>query len=386
SHVYGNTIVIDNIEVARKLGIGRIRMVTLEGDLVEQSGAMIGGFRKRISLNIDNVIRVDSDLRNITNQTQILLPEQSRNLAILKEQDKEVNEFEQEIKKLKELIKEHNSVLGEKEKYEKKFYDEFKDLGGRREKINELLQNREITLVKLEENIRAIEQNINNVSLDRAKFVAGIEGLQKEFEDYKNANIKKTTDLDKLMNEIQKAEQGLLMLGNVNLRALEIYEQIEKEYNELIEKKETLKIEKQDVLNMMQEIESKKKDLFMKTFNEINENFRTIFINLSTKGNAFLELEDKENPFNAGLDIKVKISGNKYLDIRGLSGGEKTLTALAFIFAIQEYQPASFYLLDEVDAALDKNNSEKLSKLVANYSKKAQYIMISHNDNIITEA
>ena len=72
--------------------------------------------------------------------------------------------------------------------------------------------------------------------------------------------------------------------------------------------------------------------------------------------------------------------------MRSLSGGEKTLAALAFIFAIQEYSPSPFYLLDEVDAALDKRNSELLSKLIHKYSEKAQYIVISHNDNIITEA
>ena len=74
------------------------------------------------------------------------------------------------------------------------------------------------------------------------------------------------------------------------------------------------------------------------------------------------------------------------MDIRSLSGGEKTLTALAFIFAIQENEPASFYILDEVDAALDKHNSEKLAKLIAKYAEKAQYIIISHNDGVISEA
>jgi len=74
------------------------------------------------------------------------------------------------------------------------------------------------------------------------------------------------------------------------------------------------------------------------------------------------------------------------MDIRSLSGGEKTLTALALIFAIQEYEPACFYILDEVDAALDKHNSEKLAKLIQNYCHKAQYIVISHNDSLISEA
>ena len=74
------------------------------------------------------------------------------------------------------------------------------------------------------------------------------------------------------------------------------------------------------------------------------------------------------------------------MDIRSLSGGEKTLTALAFIFSIQEHQPASFYVLDEIDAALDKHNSETLSKLVRSYADRAQYILISHNDAVISEA
>ena len=137
---------------------------------------------------------------------------------------------------------------------------------------------------------------------------------------------------------------------------------------------------------MMQEIESKKKDIFMVTFNEIDSNFSSIFSSLTTKGEAHLELEDKENPFNAGVDFRVRVIGNKFLDIKSLSGGEKTLTALAFIFAIQDYDPASFYLLDEVDAALDKQNSEKLSQLFSKYASKAQYIVISHNDSVISEA
>jgi chromosome segregation protein len=74
------------------------------------------------------------------------------------------------------------------------------------------------------------------------------------------------------------------------------------------------------------------------------------------------------------------------MDIRSLSGGEKTLTALAFLFAVQEHDPAAFYILDEVDAALDKKNSERLAKLVKQYSDRAQYIIISHNDSVINEA
>ena len=124
----------------------------------------------------------------------------------------------------------------------------------------------------------------------------------------------------------------------------------------------------------------------MKTYEIIKEKFKHNFASLSKKGDADLELENEESIFEGGLNIRVRITGNKFLDIRSLSGGEKTLTALAFIFAIQEHEPASFYILDEVDAALDKHNSEKLSELIYEYSKKAQYIMISHNDSVISKA
>jgi len=177
------------------------------------------------------------------------------------------------------------------------------------------------------------------------------------------------------------------LIGSVNMRALEIYDDVEKQFNQLNEKKEQLGIEKEDVMKLMQEIEGKKKELFMRTYLVINENFQNFFTKLTTKGaQATLVLENEEDPFDAGVRINVKISGSKFLDIRSLSGGEKTMTALAFIFSIQEYEPASFYVLDEVDAALDKHNSEKLGKLVHEYSQKAQYVVISHNDAVITEA
>jgi chromosome segregation protein len=137
---------------------------------------------------------------------------------------------------------------------------------------------------------------------------------------------------------------------------------------------------------MINEIDSKKKELFMKTFEALQENFKRIFSTLLMKGEASLKLENEKDPFEAGVEIKVRLTGKKFLDIRSLSGGEKTMTALSFLFAVQEYDPASFYILDEVDAALDKKNSEKLAELIRNYCNNAQYIVISHNDGIISEA
>jgi len=178
----------------------------------------------------------------------------------------------------------------------------------------------------------------------------------------------------------------LAQMSAVNMKALDIYETVEKEFQNLVEKKDSLHTEKEDVLLLMNEIEVMKKEHFMKTFDHANDHFKRIFAQLFKKGDAHLQLGNPDDPFEEGLSIKVKITGKRYMDLKSLSGGEKTLTALAFIFAIQEYQPAKFYILDEIDAALDKHNSEMLSKLIRSYSDKAQYLIISHNDAVISEA
>jgi len=133
-------------------------------------------------------------------------------------------------------------------------------------------------------------------------------------------------------------------------------------------------------------IDVKKKKTFVKTLEELNEIFSKNFSQLSSKGQVFLELENKKAPFEGGVSIIVKTGHGKYFDVKSLSGGEQTLVALSLIFAIQELKPYCFYILDEIDAALDKRNSERLGNLLRKYMQKGQYIIISHNDEIISNA
>ena len=121
----------------------------------------------------------------------------------------------------------------------------------------------------------------------------------------------------------------------------------------------------------------------MKTFNDINELFTNNFSKLSSKGHAYLEIENKEDIFSGGVNIVVRLAKGKYFDVSSLSGGEQTLIALSLIFAIQEYKPYHFYVFDEIDAALDKRNSERLAGLINQYMKSGQYIVVTHNDALI---
>jgi chromosome segregation protein len=259
-------------------------------------------------------------------------------------------------------------------------------LAVKRNKLTEQIQKFETDLVREDEKLKSNEQRLNNTNIDRAKAVAEIEGLNKENEQYPEATIKRGLNIDELKLKVKEEEKELYHIGNVNLRALEVYEQIHEEYGKVIEKVTILKKEKDDVLNMMAEVESKKKEIFMKTYDALIKNFKNIFNKLTTKGEVHVTLENEENPFEGGVEIQVRVSGNKFLDMRSLSGGEKTMAAMALIFAVQEHDPSPFYFFDEVDAALDKRNSSLLSDLIKSYAGKAQYLVISHNDGVITDA
>jgi len=447
-YVFGSTLVVKNLEVARKIGIGRARMVTLDGDLVETSGAMIGGYRgkslghgfqekeikgslmklekeisslkeemdslsrqreelkrkfdsfvsletndeaedfenKRTALK-EKILGCESNINSKRNEiNHIYLREKQNLLQLVKNTEFEQESFEKELEEARQKLSEQKKELNKKEKEQKLLYGNYKELFEKKNRISEAIQKLEVQHVRNEDKINVINDKLHFLNEDKEKIMAEITGLIQEFEEFKDAKLKKSVSIVELNDQIRDFERMQKQMGNVNLKALEIYEKIEEEYEKILSKVEKLKVEKEDVLNMINEIELNKKSLFMKTFNVLNNNFKNTFSMLSNKGAAHMDVEDAENPFNAGVDIKVRLTNKKYLDINSLSGGEKTLAALAFIFAIQEYEPAPFYLFDEVDAALDKNNSELLSKLLSKYSETAQYIVISHNDAVITEA
>lgn len=190
---------------------------------------------------------------------------------------------------------------------EKKYANEFKSLFAKRNKVNELINDRENLILREGDKIKYVESRINSMTIERAKVVAELEGLNKEFEDYTDAKIRRNISLEELKYEIKKFESLLNNMGNVNLRALEIYEEVNKQYEEITGKVEKLRTEKEDVIKLMQEIDSKKQDIFMKTFHEIHKNFKEIFASLSTKGEAHLEIETLRMFLMVVLTLRLRL-------------------------------------------------------------------------------
>ena len=120
-----------------------------------------------------------------------------------------------------------------------------------------------------------------------------------------------------------------------------------------------------------------------RAFTEVDKHFREIFANLSD-GDGFLQLENSNSPLEGGLTLVAHPKGKNVRRLASMSGGEKSLTALSFLFALQKYKPSPFYALDEVDSFLDGINVERLSKLISNQSSNAQFIVVSHRRPMIS--
>jgi len=279
--------------------------------------------------------------------------------------------------KQKEAENKEEQAVYLKQKYQKMF--------GEKNQIQDKVRMFESNLMHQQNEKGLSENDINNLKINQAEISAKQQNLEEELKQFSNVNFI-NIPVEKLKEKLNQSSEILARLGSVNLRALEVYDNIKAEYDKIREKVEQLEKEKGEILNIIAQIDRKKKKTFMQTLREINILFSRNFNQLSEKGEVILEPQNKDDIFAAGLDITVKTGIGKYFDVTSLSGGEQCLVALALIFAIQEHKPYCFYIFDEIDAALDKRNSEKLAYLLKKYMKEGQYIIITHNDALISES
>ncbi len=302
--------------------------------------------------------------------------------SIIERSKQDIKDVDAYLKDISGNLSRKVSELTHKEDLERKLNEKFKKMFEKRDLLQKDLQAKNVQSSEVQSNIRQIEDQINYLRIGKAKLDAERESLDMEMSDYSGVEFIQGS-ISALEERLVKTQDALREIGSINMRALEIYEQIKKEYDEVQEKVDTIEKEKIEIMKIVEEIDTKKRRSFMKAFRAINELFTRNFSQLYTKGIAFLELENKEDIFAGGVNIVVKLAKGKYFDVTSLSGGEQTLVALSLLFAIQEYKPYHFYIFDEIDAALDKRNSERLAALLEQYMRSGQYIVITHNDAII---
>ncbi|MBI4020547.1 MAG: chromosome segregation protein SMC [Candidatus Aenigmarchaeota archaeon] len=363
--VFGSTACVKDIDETRKIADRlSVRMVTLDGDLYETSGALTGGFYKPRQKQQG----YEQDVKQYMEEKKRL--------------EAENWDLQQQLRKLAEDL----DILAEKERATKRT-----DMERDRAKLDESLRRIRDRRKRAYEERVSIQQEIGKLNIQRAKFEAGLENIKLQWDENKEklqdtapfeGYLKETQQkLDQLRKECIVKMQGF---GPVNMKAIKDYEVLSSEFEDFREKVDRITEEKRSIDETIQKIESKRGEVFMRSLNEVSRHFRDVYHEL-TRGEARLELDDQSN-IESGLLIKASPPGKRLLNIDSMSGGEKTLTAFSFLFAIQRHKPSPFYILDEADAALDKLNTKRIVELLKKHAQAVQFIVISHNDHLVREA
>jgi chromosome segregation protein len=183
-------------------------------------------------------------------------------------------------------------------------------------------------------------------------------------------------ELSNLQNQIRSLKKRMEAMEPVNMLALQAYEEANTRLEELNEKLATLADESNELLLRIENFTTLRFQAFREAYDVVDANFQTIFAELSD-GDGHLQLEDAQDPFNGGLNLVAHPKGKPVQRLSSMSGGEKSLTALSFIFALQRYRPSPFYAFDEVDMFLDGANVERLAKMIKKQAGQAQFIVVS---------
>lgn len=358
----------------------------------------------------------DADLKDLKEKTAGVEAEIKRYEKNMADANNEIEGLHQRIDFINTTIKTHNDTiersLGVNKDLEldkAKFAEEIKGLNEQLEvleiqikeitdKLGELLKqrddiNKDLVDIETQRNLKA--SDIEKIAEQIESFKARRRELEPQLEETRSVlteagvNINELTpvemSIEEITSRIQRLQKRMDDLGAVNMKALEDFENVSARQQELHSQIETLSHEREQILERMRGYEDLKKETFLKTYNVINENFKDIFHRLSD-GEGTLILENEEKPFEGGLDIEAQPRDKKKQRLAGMSGGEKALTALSFVFAIQKYMPAPFYAFDEVDASLDGINVEKLAHIVQSQAETTQFIVVSHRKPMIESA
>jgi len=220
-----------------------------------------------------------------------------------------------------------------------------------------------------------------NIQIGIAEKIEELFTQSKEFGSIPPVPAKETVNT--LSEKIQKTKNEKVALEPVNLKAIEYYDEVRERFDEIDMRRQTLQRERKAILDSIERIELEKTRTFMKAYHEINRHFSGTFQKLSPGGSAKMILERPDKPFEGGIQIEARPRGKKISSLDILSGGEKTLVALSFIFAVQTQFPAPFYVMDEIDAALDGPNVHRVSTVIKEFAQQSQFLVISHREENI---
>lgn len=357
--VFRDTLIAENMNAAKT--IRGLRVVTMQGDVFEPSGSIYGGAVKKPVIKIESANLVD--VQGYEREKKNLLAE--------------IGSLEEEIGDLKKL-------LDEKLRSTSKESEEVKRLENEKKRLEEEIEKTKSLRKGVYEKNLTMGSEIEQLRIQRARLEAEYENYMLNYEKYKTREDLKKGNVDEMEKELIKVQRSLRNIGPINQKAIEDFGIFKKDYDEFKMRVDKLVEERGSILNMIEEIEQKRKNIFKTTLDAICDAFKKSYKDL-VGGDCDLQLEIVED-IESGLVISAQPPGKKLHVIDSLSGGEKSMAAIAFLFGILMCRPTPFYILDEIDASLDASNSAIVGDLIKRYSNNSQFLIISHNDALVERA
>ncbi|MBO8180155.1 MAG: chromosome segregation protein SMC [Archaeoglobus sp.] len=328
--------------------------------------------------NKEILISIEKKIESLEFKKEQLESSMQEKQVYLDEIRDRIEEIKNTVEEGKVRAEEINSELEQLRKEEKEIG---KELKGLRKERDELLKK----MRAAEEEKRRIEAEIDRL-VERIKLQnERLAMAESEIAEIGEVEVPENLPpLEEVQMVLRAIDEELSKFGDVNLKAIQEYEEVKARRDEMVEKKMVLEKERADILEKIERYERMKREIFFEVFTAINRNFAEIIREL-TNGEGELYL-DSDDPFNSGLYIKVKPNNKPVQKLESMSGGEKSLVALALIFAIQMYKPAPFYAFDEVDMFLDGVNVGRVAKMIKKRSKDAQFIVVSLRKPMLEQA
>jgi chromosome segregation protein len=312
----------------------------------------------------------------------------------LRDTDDELVRENKHAEDLNEQIEGVQEELAEIEEKGRSLAGELKSLDEDIAKCNSSVSGKQSALRKKQEEQNKCQEQYEKLTLSLASSDTEIRNVKQNFQDTHSRNLmefeermyKITAQAVEIREKLSVAKDKLKELGQVNLMAPEEFTEVKERYERQQVNYEDTKKSLENLQRVSEEIKSKSSEMFLDTYNKIKKNFHNMFRRLFNGGRGELRLEDPENVLTSGIDIFAQPPGKKLENIALLSGGEKTMTAVALLFATYQVRPSPFCLLDEIDAALDDKNVSSFVTALRSFASVSQYIVITHNKKTVMGA
>ncbi|MBO5288139.1 MAG: AAA family ATPase [Spirochaetales bacterium] len=300
-----------------------------------------------------------------------------------------------ELEDVQYEIDENDGLLRKERSNKKKIEDRINELENLIQTESEKMSQQQLRMRSINESFLRKKSEIEELKLKLAEVDTTINEIYRNAYDNLSINLKEYENTEKyntgressvIRESLSNIKSSMMSLGQVNMAAMQECESLKERYDLLLSQLEDLQKGKEDLLTIINELNGKSQEMFEKTYVEIRKNFQMIFSKLFNGGKADILLTDPENLLETGIDVEVQPPGQTRKSITLLSGGQRTMTAIALMFATFMVKPSPFCLLDEIDAALDEANVTRFIELVQDFKDQSQFVMITHNKKTMSAA